>query len=106
MQGLLSLLKRFRKSQGEARFLILGLDNAGKTTIMKQLSSEDIQNIAPTQVRQICTIATCCGKPVSLADVGSRTAPTAKHTSQQLQSVVGSIPNSHYTPGIDMVASL
>jgi GTPase SAR1 family protein len=34
----------------QARFLVLGLDNAGKTTILKHLSNEEIQNIAPTQV--------------------------------------------------------
>lgn len=35
----------------QARLLLLGLDNAGKTTILKQLSSEGIQNVAPTQAR-------------------------------------------------------
>jgi GTPase SAR1 family protein len=34
----------------QARLLVLGLDNAGKTTILKQLSNEEVQNIAPTQV--------------------------------------------------------
>jgi len=33
----------------EARILVLGLDNAGKTTILKKLSDEDIQHIMPTQ---------------------------------------------------------
>jgi GTPase SAR1 family protein len=34
----------------EARILVLGLDNAGKTTILKKLSEEDITSIMPTQV--------------------------------------------------------
>merc|ERR1712210_432603 len=34
---------------GEARILMLGLDNAGKTTILKKLSEEDISHIMPTQ---------------------------------------------------------
>ena len=33
----------------EARILILGLDNAGKTTILKTLTSEDISHTMPTQ---------------------------------------------------------
>merc|ERR1719301_122790 len=39
------------KAQGEseARILVLGLDNAGKTTILKKMSSEEVQNIQPTQ---------------------------------------------------------
>ncbi|GMH42019.1 hypothetical protein BSKO_09938 [Bryopsis sp. KO-2023] len=47
--GLLSLLRKLRKSDGEARILVLGLDNAGKTTILKKLSEEDISTITPTQ---------------------------------------------------------
>ncbi len=35
----------------QARILVLGLDNAGKTTILKKLSDEDIATITPTQVR-------------------------------------------------------
>mmetsp|Transcript_4480 Transcript_4480/g.14602 ORF Transcript_4480/g.14602 Transcript_4480/m.14602 type:complete len:177 (-) Transcript_4480:978-1508(-) len=49
--GLLSLLRKLKKSEGEARILVLGLDNAGKTTILKKLSEEDITTITPTQVR-------------------------------------------------------
>ena len=33
----------------ELRILLLGLDNAGKTTILKTLASEDISTITPTQ---------------------------------------------------------
>lgn len=34
----------------EARILFLGLDNAGKTTILKLLADGDIQTVTPTQV--------------------------------------------------------
>ncbi|KAI8917173.1 ADP-ribosylation factor-like 3-like protein [Powellomyces hirtus] len=47
--GLLSLLRRLRSSPTDLRILLLGLDNAGKTTILKSLASEDITEIKPTQ---------------------------------------------------------
>ncbi|KAJ9459224.1 ADP-ribosylation factor-like protein 3 [Diplonema papillatum] len=47
--GLLSLLRKMKRSEKEPRVLILGLDNAGKTTIVKKLSDEDISQICPTQ---------------------------------------------------------
>mmetsp|Transcript_12597 Transcript_12597/g.17513 ORF Transcript_12597/g.17513 Transcript_12597/m.17513 type:complete len:183 (-) Transcript_12597:353-901(-) len=47
--GLLALLRGLKKSEKEARLLVLGLDNAGKTTCLKQLSNETITNVVPTQ---------------------------------------------------------
>jgi ADP-ribosylation factor-like protein 3 len=47
--GLLKLLRSLKKNDREARILVLGLDNAGKTTILKALSEEDISTIMPTQ---------------------------------------------------------
>ena len=47
--GLLSLLRKLKRSDKEARILVLGLDNAGKTTILKKLSEESITHVAPTQ---------------------------------------------------------
>jgi ADP-ribosylation factor-like protein 3 len=49
--GLLTLLRKLKKTDQEARLLVLGLDNSGKTTILKKLSDEDITHIMPTQVR-------------------------------------------------------
>mmetsp|Transcript_954 Transcript_954/g.586 ORF Transcript_954/g.586 Transcript_954/m.586 type:complete len:153 (+) Transcript_954:41-499(+) len=46
---MLRLLRSLRKNDKEARILVLGLDNAGKTTILKALSQEDITTIMPTQ---------------------------------------------------------
>lgn len=51
LQGLLSILRRMKQSpEQEVRLLLLGLDNAGKTTLLKQLAAEDISHITPTQV--------------------------------------------------------
>uniref|UniRef100_A0A1I8EPN0 ADP-ribosylation factor-like protein 3 n=1 Tax=Wuchereria bancrofti TaxID=6293 RepID=A0A1I8EPN0_WUCBA len=50
LQGLLGLIRKFKNQPGkEFRILLLGLDNAGKTTILKNLASEDIRHITPTQ---------------------------------------------------------
>ncbi|KAJ9521362.1 ARF-like GTPase [Haematococcus lacustris] len=55
--GLLSLIRSLKKKDGDARILMLGLDNAGKTTILKALSEEDITTITPTQGFNIKTLA-------------------------------------------------
>ena len=47
--GLLNLLRSLKRNNKEARILVLGLDNSGKTTILKSLSGEDISTIQPTQ---------------------------------------------------------
>ena len=48
--GLLDLIRKMKqKTKKELRILLLGLDNAGKTTILKQLASEDVSHITPTQ---------------------------------------------------------
>lgn len=50
-QGLLSILRKLKSTPDqEVRILLLGLDNGGKTTLLKQLASEDISHITPTQV--------------------------------------------------------
>jgi len=47
--GLLSILRKMKKDEQESRILMLGLDNAGKTTILRKLSEEDISSVMPTQ---------------------------------------------------------
>lgn len=70
--GLLSILKRFRpNSVKELRILLLGLDNAGKTTILKQLASEDISHITPTQGFNIKSVQTE-GIKLNVWDIGGQ----------------------------------
>ncbi|GLE05939.1 hypothetical protein PINS_up021566 [Pythium insidiosum] len=46
--GLLSILKKVKEKERELRVLMLGLDNAGKTTILKKFMGQDITEISPT----------------------------------------------------------
>ncbi|XP_070577254.1 ADP-ribosylation factor-like protein 2 [Ptychodera flava] len=46
--GLLTILKKMKQKEKELRLLMLGLDNAGKTTILKKFNGEDIDTISPT----------------------------------------------------------
>ena len=45
--SLLDLLKGYNKLKPEPNILILGLDNAGKTTLLKYLTNEDNKNTKP-----------------------------------------------------------
>ena len=47
--GLLDLLRKLKKNDKEAKILVLGLDNAGKTTILKSITGESLKNIQPTK---------------------------------------------------------
>mmetsp|Transcript_54103 Transcript_54103/g.114928 ORF Transcript_54103/g.114928 Transcript_54103/m.114928 type:complete len:188 (+) Transcript_54103:95-658(+) len=46
--GLLSILKKVKEKEKEVRILILGLDNAGKTTILRKFCGDPIDAIEPT----------------------------------------------------------
>lgn len=47
----MTILKKQRLKEKELRILILGLDNGGKTTVLKKLNGEEIDEIAPTLVK-------------------------------------------------------
>ncbi|EJD00815.1 GTP-binding protein [Fomitiporia mediterranea MF3/22] len=46
--GLLTIIRKNRMKEKEMRILFLGLDNAGKTTIVKKLNGEDVMSVSPT----------------------------------------------------------
>mmetsp|Transcript_11736 Transcript_11736/g.29739 ORF Transcript_11736/g.29739 Transcript_11736/m.29739 type:complete len:234 (+) Transcript_11736:186-887(+) len=46
--GLLTILKKVKEEEREIRILVLGLDNAGKTTIVRRLCDKPIDSIEPT----------------------------------------------------------
>eukprot|EP00434_Breviolum_minutum_P004567 symbB.v1.2.004030.t1/scaffold227.1/size261201/16 len=71
--GLIGLLKKMKKDDAEARILVLGLDNAGKTTILKTLTSEDITHTMPTQGFNIKSIVQD-GFKLNVWDIGGQEA--------------------------------
>eukprot|EP00398_MALV-I-01_sp_L67-1_P000361 gene361-553_t len=46
--GLLKILRKTKQKEKETRILLLGLDNAGKTTILKRFKGVPIDTISPT----------------------------------------------------------
>ncbi|GAQ78921.1 ADP-ribosylation factor [Klebsormidium nitens] len=46
--GLLTIIKKVKQKEKEMRLLMVGLDNAGKTTIVKRINGEDTSTISPT----------------------------------------------------------
>eukprot|EP01137_Pigoraptor_chileana_P032437 Opistho-2@21796 len=70
--GLLDTLRSWRtKKNKEVRILLLGLDNAGKTTILKKLASEDISLITPTHGFNIKSVASQ-GFKLNVWDIGGQ----------------------------------
>ena len=43
--GLLTILKKLREEEREMRILMLGLDGAGKTTVVRKLLHKDVNVI-------------------------------------------------------------
>ncbi|EGR32276.1 hypothetical protein IMG5_090240 [Ichthyophthirius multifiliis] len=70
--GLLKILKKTKEKEKEMRLLILGLDNAGKTTILKKFNGEDIDKISPTLGFNIKTLQYEAYK-LNVWDVGGQT---------------------------------
>ncbi|KAI9205327.1 ADP-ribosylation factor-like protein 3-like protein [Polychytrium aggregatum] len=71
MMGLFSLLRKLKRSDKEVRILLLGLDNAGKTSVLKRLASEDITEIKPTQGFNIKSVSQD-GFKMNVWDIGGQ----------------------------------
>ena len=72
--GLLDLLRKLKKSDKEAKILVLGLDNAGKTTLLKFLSND-----APSKIEEPTkgfNVKTICkeGFKLNVWDIGGQSA--------------------------------
>ncbi|KAF2683760.1 ADP-ribosylation factor [Lentithecium fluviatile CBS 122367] len=68
---MLSILRKARLKDKEMRVLMLGLDNAGKTTIVKQIMNEDVNSVSPTLGFIIKTIE-YDGYKLNIWDVGGQ----------------------------------
>lgn len=69
--GLMSILRKVKEKEREMRILILGLDNAGKTTIVKNLKGEDVHTVSPTLGFDIDTME-FDGYRLNIWDVGGQ----------------------------------
>ncbi|CAI9730446.1 ADP-ribosylation factor 2 [Octopus vulgaris] len=69
--GLLTLLKKMKQKEKEMRILMLGLDNAGKTTVLKKFNGEDVDTISPTLGFNIKTLEHL-GYKLNIWDVGGQ----------------------------------
>ncbi|CAG2100207.1 unnamed protein product [Medioppia subpectinata] len=72
IMGLLALLRKLKATPNrELRILLLGLDNAGKTTILKKMASEDVTHITPTQGFNIKSVQSV-GFKLNVWDIGGQ----------------------------------
>ena len=67
------MLRKLKKNDKELRLLLLGLDNAGKTSCLKKLSEEEISHIMPTQGFNIKSIVQD-GFKLNVWDIGGQKA--------------------------------
>ncbi|XP_061703647.1 ADP-ribosylation factor-like protein 3 isoform X3 [Syngnathoides biaculeatus] len=73
IMGLLSALRRLKHPQDqEVRLLLLGLDNAGKTTLLKQLAAEDMGHVTPTQQGFNIKSVQSSGFKLNMWDIGGQ----------------------------------
>lgn len=71
--GILDFFRSAKPAPKEAKILILGLDNSGKTSILKKLSDEDITHIMPTQGFNIKSLQQA-GFKLNVWDIGGQRA--------------------------------
>merc|ERR1712060_493993 len=93
--GLLQLLRNLKKDDQEYRILMLGLDNSGKTTALKQLAGEDVTHITPTQGFNIKSVQKS-GFKLNVWDIGGQKhiRPYWKNYYQNTDAIVYMIDSS------------
>eukprot|EP00927_Polykrikos_kofoidii_P053956 TRINITY_DN48469_c0_g1_i1.p1 TRINITY_DN48469_c0_g1~~TRINITY_DN48469_c0_g1_i1.p1 ORF type:complete len:185 (-),score=33.39 TRINITY_DN48469_c0_g1_i1:123-677(-) len=69
--GLLKILRKMKQEEKELRILMLGLDNAGKTTILKKFNGEPTDTVSPTLGFNIKTLE-YEGFKLNIWDVGGQ----------------------------------
>lgn len=69
--GLLRFLRKLKLKEKEMRILFLGLDNAGKSSVIKAFMGESIDDLSPTLGFEIKTVE-CQGYRLSCWDVGGQ----------------------------------
>ena len=69
--GLLELLKNYKKFDKDPNLLILGLDNAGKTTLLHNITQEKVTTTEPTKGMNIKTIIQE-GFTINVWDIGGQ----------------------------------
>lgn len=69
--GLLKIIRKVKQKEKEMRLLLLGLDNAGKSTVMKRFLGDDISKISPTLGFDIKTLEHK-GYRLNLWDIGGQ----------------------------------
>eukprot|EP00891_Asterochloris_glomerata_P001300 jgi/Astpho2/1300/e_gw1.00024.76.1_t len=69
--GLLTIIRKVKRREKEIRILMVGLDNAGKTTIVKRINGEDTSTVSPTLGFNIKTMQFHDGR-LNIWDVGGQ----------------------------------
>ncbi|GAA5992702.1 hypothetical protein JCM10908_006889 [Rhodotorula pacifica] len=93
--GLLTIIRKARLKERQVRVLMLGLDNAGKTTICKALLGEDVDEVSPTLGFNIRTIVHR-GYTLNVWDIGGQTSlrPYWRNYFEQTDAVIWVVDSS------------
>ncbi|KAI0986413.1 hypothetical protein GJ496_006681 [Pomphorhynchus laevis] len=66
-----TVIKKLKKKEKEARIILFGLDNAGKTTVLKRLCGMNVNEVAPTFGFEIQTVL-LDGLKLNIWDIGGQ----------------------------------
>eukprot|EP01129_Flabellula_baltica_P004764 TRINITY_DN1685_c0_g1_i1.p1 TRINITY_DN1685_c0_g1~~TRINITY_DN1685_c0_g1_i1.p1 ORF type:complete len:185 (+),score=38.24 TRINITY_DN1685_c0_g1_i1:99-653(+) len=69
--GLWKIIQKIKQNEREMRILLLGLDNAGKTTFVKYINGQDVHHVSPTLGFQISSFL-YQEKKLNIWDIGGQ----------------------------------